>query len=79
MTVVNKAIEFIRNQTNIDIIPYINQGTTGRKKIGIYLDKMDKNQKRLVQCALSNHKDTFMLHDNGGLGYVIQILKNLNK
>ena len=79
MTIVNKTIEFIHKQVNVDITPYINQSTTGRKKIGIYLDKMDKRQKRLVQYALLKHKDTFVLHDNGGLGYVIQVLKNLNK
>jgi hypothetical protein len=79
MTIVNKTIEFIHKQVNVDITPCINQSTTGRKKIGIYLDKMDKRQKRLVQYVLLKHKDTFVLHDNGGLGYIIQILKNLNK
>ena len=79
MTIVNKTIEFIHKQVSVDITPYINQGTTGRKKIGIYLDKMDKRQKRLVQYVLLKYKDTFVLHDNAGLGYIIQILKNLNK
>lgn len=77
MTIIEKIIEFVKYQTNVDITPHINARTTRRKQLGFYLDNMSKVDKRQVKYVFNiNNNNKYELHYNGGEGYVIKTKKN---
>lgn len=70
-------INYIKQQINVDISPYIEERTRNPKTyLGVHLEKMPQNDRNSIKNLLQNsYNNNIRIEYNGGLGYAIYYKK----